>query len=88
MENIFNRPHNRVTDPGGQEFIGGYIYQKFVRSGLLVATQDFVHEIPVGDLANQKGSSSHVVSIEFKILSHILQIKGYYNYVVSFCFVF
>ena len=62
MENIFDRPHNKFTHSKNREFIGGYIYQKFIRSGLLVATQDFEHELPVGNLAMQKDPSQHVVS--------------------------
>ena len=67
MENIFDRPHHKITHPKNREFIGAYIYQKFVRSGLLVATQDFEHELPVGNLAMQKDPSLHVVSIYLKM---------------------
>ena len=63
MENIFNLPHNKNTHAENNAFLGGYIYQKFVRSGLLVATQDFVHDLPVGNFAALKGSSQPVVSI-------------------------
>ena len=62
MENIFNLSHNKYTHPKNHEFIGAYIYEKFVRSGLLVATQDFVHELPVGNFAMLKDSSQYVVS--------------------------
>lgn len=62
MENIFNLPHHKFTHSKNHEFIGGYIYQKFVRSGLLVATQDFTHNLPVGNFAKLKDSLQHVVS--------------------------
>ena len=62
MENIFDLPHHKLTHSKNREFIGGYIYQKFVRSGLLVATQDFTHQLPIGNFAKFKGSSQRVVS--------------------------
>ena len=62
MENIFDLPHHEFTHSKNREFIGGYIYQKFVRSGLLVATQDFSHQIPIGNFAKYKGSNQRVVS--------------------------
>ena len=62
MENIFSLPHNKLTHAQNNAFVGGYLYQKFVRSGLLVATQDFTHDLPVGNFASMKGSSQHVVS--------------------------
>ena len=62
MENIFSLAHNKHTHTKNNAFVGGYLYQKFVRSGLLVATQDFTHDLPVGNFASMKGSSQHVVS--------------------------
>ena len=62
MENIFDLPHHELTHSKNREFIGGYIYQKFVRSGLLVATQDFTHQLPIGKFAKFKGSNQRVVS--------------------------
>ena len=76
MENIFRIPHNKHTHVQNNAFVGGYLYQKFVRSGLLVATQDFVHDLPVGNFASMKGSSQHVVRIIFVLIdSYILIIK-------------
>ena len=63
MENVLDLPHNKHTHAENNRFLGGYIYQKFVRSGLLVATQDFVHDLPVGNFAAMKGSSQTVVSL-------------------------
>ena len=61
MENVFSLPHNKHTHAQNNAFVGGYLYQKFVRSGLLVATQDFTHDLPVGNFASMKGSSQQVV---------------------------
>ena len=67
MENIFNLPHNKHTHPKNNVFIGGYLYQKFARSGLLVATQDFEHDLPLGKFAALKGTSQHVVSTTINV---------------------
>ena len=75
MENIFNLPHNKHTHLKNHDFIGGYIYQKFVKSGLLVATQDFEHNLPVGKFAALKGSSQRVVSINVTIKCKCLKRK-------------
>ena len=75
MENIFNLPHNKHTHLKNHDFIGGYIYQKFVKSGLLVAYQDFEHNLPVGKFAALKGSSQQVVSIMITIKRLLLEMS-------------
>ncbi len=48
MEEVFNRPRNRfLEDSMPRDFVGGYIYEKLGRAGLLVTIQDFKHVIPI-----------------------------------------
>ena len=63
MKKVFNMGRNQETHPENRSYVLGYILQKLLRTGLMVATQDFEHEIPLGDLARLKNIPHHVVSV-------------------------
>ena len=42
--------------------VGGYIYQKFGQAGLLVAMQNYEHELPITEFAKEF-SGEDIVSI-------------------------
>ena len=68
MDRVFNLRRNKDSHAQNRKFVGGYIIQKLIRSGLMVASQDFDHDIPIGDLARLKKVPYHVVSCHHYVL--------------------
>ena len=65
MEEIFNLPRNRNIDPKARDFVGGYIYEKMGRSGLVITIHDFAHELPIKAFAELLGTPLKVRICKF-----------------------
>ncbi len=55
LQNVLGRPRNAYSHPAARETVGGFIYQKMGRMGLLMAMQDFEHELPITKYVEERG---------------------------------
>ena len=62
LQTVLSLPRNSVTDPKSRELVGGYIYQKMGKSGLIVAMQDFKHKLPISKFVKDRGGQMVIIS--------------------------
>ena len=47
LRTVFSQPRSKSSHPSTRERVGGFIYQKMGRTGILVGMQDFDHKIRI-----------------------------------------
>ena len=57
LEKVLSLPRSKHTQPKNRGAVGGFLYQKMGRSGVLVTMQDFEHKLPITELSQQMGES-------------------------------
>ena len=57
LTGVMGLPRNKHTHPEFREMVGGYLYQKFGKCGLVVGMQNYRHELPIREYAEQFGET-------------------------------
>ncbi len=76
MSQVLTHPRNAYTHPTRREEVGGYLYKKLARLGLLVAMQEFRHKMAISEFAMELDGEL-LVSVPSPTRTHLGTMTAY-----------